>query len=45
MLDVLVMDRVDFVKFLIEYGVNFYRFFIIFRLEEFYNIVSIGIFY
>ncbi|KAG8512994.1 Transient receptor potential cation channel subfamily M member 6, partial [Galemys pyrenaicus] len=37
MLDALMMDRVDFVKFLIEYGVNLHRFLTISRLEELYN--------
>ncbi|XP_028911360.1 transient receptor potential cation channel subfamily M member 6 isoform X3 [Ornithorhynchus anatinus] len=38
MLDALVMDRVDFVKLLIEHGVNLHRFLTISRLEELYNI-------
>ncbi|XP_074934227.1 transient receptor potential cation channel subfamily M member 6 isoform X2 [Phalacrocorax aristotelis] len=38
MLDALVMDRVDFVKLLIEHGVNMHRFLTISRLEELYNI-------
>lgn len=38
MFDVFVMDRVVFVKFFIENGVSMYKFFIILRLEEFYNI-------
>uniref|UniRef100_A0A8D0HHW4 non-specific serine/threonine protein kinase n=1 Tax=Sphenodon punctatus TaxID=8508 RepID=A0A8D0HHW4_SPHPU len=37
MLDALVMDRVDFVKLLIENGVNLHRFLTISRLEELYN--------
>uniref|UniRef100_A0A663EW44 non-specific serine/threonine protein kinase n=1 Tax=Aquila chrysaetos chrysaetos TaxID=223781 RepID=A0A663EW44_AQUCH len=37
MLDALVMDRVDFVKLLIEHGVNMHRFLTISRLEELYN--------
>uniref|UniRef100_A0A8C5X6W6 non-specific serine/threonine protein kinase n=1 Tax=Malurus cyaneus samueli TaxID=2593467 RepID=A0A8C5X6W6_9PASS len=37
MLDALVMDRVDFVKLLIENGVNMHRFLTIARLEELYN--------
>ncbi|OXB81722.1 UNVERIFIED_CONTAM: hypothetical protein H355_010283 [Colinus virginianus] len=37
MLDALVMDRVDFVKLLIEHGVNMHRFLTIPRLEELYN--------
>ncbi|XP_060615673.2 transient receptor potential cation channel subfamily M member 6 [Anolis sagrei] len=37
MLDALVMDRVEFVKLLIEYGVNPHRFLTIGRLEELYN--------
>ncbi|EAW62558.1 transient receptor potential cation channel, subfamily M, member 6, isoform CRA_f [Homo sapiens] len=37
MSDALVMDRVDFVKLLIEYGVNLHRFLTIPRLEELYN--------
>uniref|UniRef100_A0A8C6VKP2 Transient receptor potential cation channel subfamily M member 1 n=1 Tax=Naja naja TaxID=35670 RepID=A0A8C6VKP2_NAJNA len=37
MLDALVLDRVDFVKLLIENGVNMQRFLTIPRLEELYN--------
>uniref|UniRef100_A0AAX7TG24 non-specific serine/threonine protein kinase n=1 Tax=Astatotilapia calliptera TaxID=8154 RepID=A0AAX7TG24_ASTCA len=37
MLDALVMDRVDFVKLLIENGVSMHRFLTISRLEELYN--------
>ncbi|XP_042308186.1 transient receptor potential cation channel subfamily M member 6 isoform X2 [Sceloporus undulatus] len=37
MLDALVMDRVEFVKLLIEHGVNLHRFLTIARLEELYN--------
>ncbi|KAG8595786.1 hypothetical protein GDO81_001633 [Engystomops pustulosus] len=37
MQDALVMDRVEFVKLLIEYGVNMHRFLTISRLEELYN--------
>ncbi|XP_073908166.1 transient receptor potential cation channel subfamily M member 6 isoform X7 [Castor canadensis] len=37
MLDALAMDRVDFVKLLIENGVNLHRFLTIPRLEELYN--------
>ncbi|NWV98818.1 TRPM6 protein, partial [Machaerirhynchus nigripectus] len=37
MLDALVMDRVDFVKLLIEHGVNMHRFLTISHLEELYN--------
>uniref|UniRef100_A0A670JFD6 non-specific serine/threonine protein kinase n=1 Tax=Podarcis muralis TaxID=64176 RepID=A0A670JFD6_PODMU len=37
MLDALVMDRVEFVKLLIEHGVNLHRFLTITRLEELYN--------
>ncbi|NXP21937.1 TRPM6 protein, partial [Scytalopus superciliaris] len=37
MLDALVMDRVDFVKLLIEHGVNMHRFLTISCLEELYN--------
>ncbi|KAM9330708.1 transient receptor potential cation channel subfamily M member 6 [Gastrophryne carolinensis] len=37
MQDALVMDRVDFVKLLIEYGVNMHRFLTISRLEELFN--------
>lgn len=40
MLDALVMDRVEFVKLLIEHGVNLHRFLTITRLEELYNTVS-----
>ncbi|XP_063769935.1 transient receptor potential cation channel subfamily M member 6 isoform X2 [Pseudophryne corroboree] len=35
--DALVMDRVDFVKLLIEYGVNMHRFLTIGKLEDLYN--------
>ncbi|XP_056268261.1 transient receptor potential cation channel subfamily M member 7 isoform X2 [Pseudoliparis swirei] len=37
MLDALLMDRVDFVKLLIENGVSMHRFLTISRLEELYN--------
>ncbi|KAJ8249373.1 hypothetical protein GJAV_G00234070 [Gymnothorax javanicus] len=37
MLDALVMDRVEFVKLLIENGVSMHRFLTISRLEELYN--------
>ncbi|XP_063105779.1 transient receptor potential cation channel subfamily M member 6 isoform X2 [Cavia porcellus] len=37
MLDALVMDRVDFVKLLIENGVNLHHFLTVHRLEELYN--------
>ena len=40
MLDALVMDRVDFVKLLIENGVSMHRFLTISRLEELYNMVT-----
>lgn len=40
MLDALVLDRVDFVKLLIENGVSMQRFLTIPRLEELYNTVS-----
>lgn len=40
MMDALVLDRVDFVKLLIENGVNMQRFLTIPRLEELYNTVS-----
>lgn len=43
MLDALVMDRVDFVKLLIENGVSMHRFLTISRLEELYNTVTLGI--
>ena len=39
MLDALVMDRVEFVKLLIENGVSMHRFLTINRLEELYNTV------
>lgn len=39
MLDALIMDRVDFVKLLIENGVSMHRFLTISRLEELYNTV------
>lgn len=41
MLDALVMDRVDFVKLLIENGVSMHRFLTINRLEELYNTVTL----
>ncbi|XP_034266126.1 transient receptor potential cation channel subfamily M member 6 isoform X6 [Pantherophis guttatus] len=37
MQDALIMDRVEFVKLLIEHGVNLHRFLTISRLEELYN--------
>nr|XP_033782640.1 transient receptor potential cation channel subfamily M member 6 isoform X3 [Geotrypetes seraphini] len=37
MQDALVIDRMDFVKLLIEYGVNMHRFLTICHLEELYN--------
>lgn len=40
MLDALVMDRVTFVKLLIENGVSMHKFLTIPRLEELYNTVS-----
>lgn len=40
MLDALVLDRVDFVKLLIENGVSMHRFLTISRLEELYNTVG-----
>lgn len=40
MMDALVLDRVDFVKLLIENGVNMNHFLTIPRLEELYNTVS-----
>lgn len=43
MLDALVMDRVGFVKLLIENGVSMHKFLTILRLEELYNIVSVAI--
>lgn len=43
MLDALVMDRVDFVKLLIENGVSMHRFLTISRLEELYNTVALSI--
>lgn len=39
MLDALVLDRVDFVKLLIENGVSVHRFLTLSRLEELYNTV------
>ncbi len=39
MLDALVMDRVSFVKLLIENGMTMSRFLTISRLEQLYNIV------
>jgi transient receptor potential cation channel subfamily M protein 3 len=44
MLDALVMDRVDFVKLLIENGVSLHRFLTIQRLEELYNTVTHSLF-
>uniref|UniRef100_A0A8C3ENR6 non-specific serine/threonine protein kinase n=1 Tax=Corvus moneduloides TaxID=1196302 RepID=A0A8C3ENR6_CORMO len=41
MLNALVMDRVDFVKLLIEHGVNMHRFLTISHLEELYNTVTV----
>lgn len=38
-MDALVMDRVEFVKLLIENGVSMHRFLTITRLEELYNTV------
>lgn len=40
MLDALVMDRVSFVKLLIDNGMTMSRFLTIDRLEELYNTVS-----
>lgn len=42
MMDALVLDRVDFVKLLIENGVNIHHFLTIPRLEELYNTVRGG---
>lgn len=39
MLDALVMDRVSFVKLLIENGMTMNRFLTVSRLEQLYNIV------
>ena len=39
-MDALVLDRVDFVKLLIENGVNIHHFLTIPRLEELYNTVG-----
>lgn len=41
MMDALVLDRVDFVKLLIENGVNIHHFLTIPRLEELYNTVRV----
>lgn len=41
MLDALILDRVEFVKLLIENGVNMQHFLTIPRLEELYNTVSV----
>lgn len=41
MMDALVLDRVDFVKLLIENGVNIHHFLTIPRLEELYNTVRL----
>lgn len=40
-MDALVLDRVDFVKLLLENGVNIHHFLTIPRLEELYNTVSL----
>uniref|UniRef100_A0A8C1PI23 Transient receptor potential cation channel, subfamily M, member 1b n=1 Tax=Cyprinus carpio TaxID=7962 RepID=A0A8C1PI23_CYPCA len=40
MMDALVLDRVDFVKLMLENGVNIHHFLTIPRLEELYNTVS-----
>uniref|UniRef100_A0A670YHV2 non-specific serine/threonine protein kinase n=1 Tax=Pseudonaja textilis TaxID=8673 RepID=A0A670YHV2_PSETE len=40
MQDALIMDQVEFVKLLIEHGVNLHRFLTISRLEELYNTVK-----
>jgi len=39
MMDALVSDRVEFVKLLLENGVNMQKWLTIDRLEELYNIV------
>lgn len=41
MMDALVLDRVDFVKLLLENGVNIHHFLTIPRLEELYNTVRL----
>ena len=41
MMDALVNDRVEFVKLLLENGVNMQKWLTIERLEELYNTVSI----
>lgn len=41
MLDALVMDRVSFVKLLIDNGMTMSRFLTVDRLEELYNMVII----
>lgn len=41
MMDALVLDRVDFVKLLLENGVNIHHFLTIPRLEELYNTVRV----
>lgn len=43
MMDALVLDRVDFVKLLIENGVNMNHFLTIPRLEELYNTVRLPV--
>ncbi|GAB0204461.1 transient receptor potential cation channel subfamily M member 6 [Grus japonensis] len=45
MMDALVMDRVDFVKLLIEHGVNMHRFLTISHLEELYNTNTLSLDY
>ena len=44
MFDALSQDKVDFVKLLLEYGVNIQKFLTIKRLEDLYNFVSIKTF-
>ena len=41
-MDALVGDRVDFVKLLLENGVNMQRWLTIDRLEELYNMVTVA---
>jgi hypothetical protein len=45
MFDALSQDKVDFVKLLLEYGVNIQKFLTIKRLEDLYNFVSSGLWF
>ena len=43
MMDALIYDRVDFIKLLLENGVSMRKWLTMGRLEELYNIVSMGL--